>query len=108
MRLLALPLVAGLLLLPASFAFGTETATAGAPGHNAGRIATAFVGLGMQDKMARCYGTRVSESLSPEEASRAASIVEASSDGEEVREGVSTSTGNIIVAFSYARDKCGY
>lgn len=104
MRLLACSLAAGLLLLPASLALGTETASADTPG----RIATAFVGLGMHDAMARCYGTRVSESLSPEEASRAASIVEASGDGEEVREGVSTSTGNIIVAFSHARDKCGY
>lgn len=103
MRLLALSLVAGL-LLPAAAATGTDIASADAPG----RIATAFVGLGMQETMARCYGTKVGESLSPEEASRAASIIEASSDGEEVREGLSTSSGNIIVAFSYARDKCGY
>lgn len=101
MRLTALAFAA--LLLPTA-AFATETATADAPG----RIATAFIGLGMQDSKAVCYGSKVSENLTPEEAQRAASIVEASSDGEEVREGVSTSTGNIIMAFSYARDKCGY
>ena len=102
MRLLAVLFAAGL-LLPAA-ALGTETATADAQG----RIATAFIGLGMTETMALCYGAKVSESLKPEEAQRAASIVEASSDGEAVREGVSTSTGNIIMAFSSARSVCGY
>jgi hypothetical protein len=102
MRLLALSFAAGL-LLPAA-ALGTETASADAQG----RIATAFVGLGMTETMALCYGDKVSEGLSSEEAQRAASIVEAASDGEGVRDGVSTSTGNIIMAFSSARSICGY
>ena len=103
MRLLAVSFAAGL-LLSASAAVGTETASADAQG----RIATAFVGLGMSETMALCYGSKVSEELSPEEALRAASIVETANDGEEVREGVSTSTGNIIMAFSSARSVCGY
>jgi hypothetical protein len=102
MRLLVLSLAAAL-LLPAS-AQATETATADPQG----RIAKAFVGLGMQDTMAACYGGKVTESLSREEAMRAASIVEQAGDGEEVREGVSHSTGNIISAFTYAKSKCGY
>ena len=103
MRLLVLSL-ATVLLLPASIVLGTETASA----DTQGRIATAFIGLGMAETMARCYGTKVSESLDQEEAQRAAAIVESASDGEGVRDGVSQSTGNIIMAFSYARDKCGY
>lgn len=102
MRLVVLPLAAALLLpLPA---LAEETASADAQS----RIAKAFVGLGMGETMAVCYGGAVTSELDQKEGLRAASIVEQASDGEEVREGVSNSTGNIISAFTYAKSKCGY
>jgi hypothetical protein len=85
-------------------AFGSATAQADAPA----RIATAFVDLGMAESKAACYGGVVREQLSQEEADRAAAVIEAADDGEEVREGLSQTSGNIITVFSYARNTCGY
>jgi hypothetical protein len=83
---------------------GAGAARADAPA----RIAAAFVGLGMAESKAVCYGGVVREQLSQAEADRAAAIIEAADDGEEVREGLSQTSGNIITVFSYARNKCGY
>jgi hypothetical protein len=91
-------------LMASLVTLGLGAARADAPA----RIAAAFVDLGMAQSKAVCYGGVVGEQLSQEEADRAAAVIEAADDGEEVREGLSQTSGNIITVFSFARNKCGY
>lgn len=96
-----------ILTVMAAVALATSSPALATGNSTRARIAHAFTRLGMKADRSDCYGRIITTRLRPALSKKAATILESSESGSEVRKKVKKVGGRVLGAFMSAKANCG-